>query len=58
MLPDEKVWRHLVYLKYWTLNIGALMVYLKVPFPPNFSIKVALCCQHKKLFSSCKSIDQ
>ena len=37
-----EVWRHLVYLKYWTLNFRPLMVYPKVLFPPNFIIKVHL----------------
>ena len=31
---------YLVYLKYWTLNLMPLMVYSKVLFHPNFSIKV------------------
>ena len=31
---------YLVYLKYWTLNLMPLMVYAKVVFHPNFSIKV------------------
>ena len=30
---------YLVYLKYWTLNYMPLMVYPKVLFHPNFSIK-------------------
>ena len=37
--PDDKVWRYLVYLKYWTLNFRPLMVYPEVLFPPNFIIK-------------------
>ena len=36
--PDDKVRRHLVYLKYWTLNINPLLVYPEVRFPPNFII--------------------
>ena len=36
--PDDKVWRYLVYLKYWTLNLRPLMVYPEVLFPPNFVI--------------------
>ena len=30
---------YLVYLKYWTLSLMPLMVYPKVLFHPNFSIK-------------------
>ena len=30
---------YLVYLRYWALNLMPLMVYPKVLFPPNFSIK-------------------
>ena len=30
---------YLVYLKYWTLNLMHLMVYPKVRFIPNYSIK-------------------
>ena len=40
-LPDDKVRRYLVYLKYWTLNPRPLMVYPKVLFPPNFIINSA-----------------
>ena len=36
--PDAKVWRYSVYLKYWTLELGPLMVYPEVQSPPNFSI--------------------
>ena len=28
-LPDDEVWRYLVCLKYWTLNLRPLMVYLE-----------------------------
>ena len=41
-LPDDKVWRCLVHLKYWTLN---LMVYPKVLFRLNFIIKVRAASQ-------------
>ena len=34
-----KVWRYLVYLKYWTLNLRPLMVYPKVLLPLNVIIK-------------------
>ena len=34
-VSDDKFRRYLVYLKYWTLNLGSLMVYPKVLFPPN-----------------------
>ena len=37
--PDAKVRMYLVYLKCWTLNLMPLMVYPKVLFHPNFSIK-------------------
>ena len=37
--PDAKVRMYLVYLKYWTLNLMPLMVYPKVLFHPNFTIK-------------------
>ena len=37
--PDARVRIYLVYLKYWTLNLMPLMVYPKVLFHPNFSIK-------------------
>ena len=33
------VQRHLVYLKYWTLNLRPLMFYPKASFPLNFIIK-------------------
>ena len=38
-VPDEKVQRYLVYLKYWTLTLRPLMVYTKVLFHPRFIIK-------------------
>ena len=38
--PDGKVQRHLVYFKYWTLNLMPPMVYPEVLFPPNLSPKV------------------
>ena len=37
--PDAEVWMYLVYLKNWTLNLMPLIVYPKVLFHPNFSIK-------------------
>ena len=37
--PDDRVWRYLVNLKYWTPNLRPLIVYPKVLFPPNFSVK-------------------
>ena len=37
--PDAKVWMYSVYLKYWTLHLMPLIVYPKVLFRPNFSIK-------------------
>ena len=37
--PDAEVRMHLVYLKHWTLNLMPLMVYPKVLFHLNFSIK-------------------
>ena len=40
--PDANFWRYLVYLKYWTRNLMALMVYPKVLCPQNFSIKAVL----------------
>ena len=42
--PDDKVRRHLVYLKYWTLNPNLLLVYPKVLLPPRFIIKALLPC--------------
>ena len=38
---DAKVWIYLVYHMYWTLTLMLLMVYPKVLFHPNFSIKVS-----------------
>ena len=32
------VWRYMVYLEYWTQNLMPLMVYPKLPLPPNFII--------------------
>ena len=37
--PDDKGWRYLVHLKYWTLCLMPLMVYPKVLFPLNFITK-------------------
>ena len=37
--PNAEDRRYLVYLEYWMLNFRPLMVYPKVLFPPNFSIK-------------------
>ena len=37
--PDAKLQMYVVYLKYWTLELIPLMVYPKVLFHPNFSIK-------------------
>ena len=37
--PDAKVRMYVVYLKYWTLSLMHLVVYPKVLFHPNFSIK-------------------
>ena len=37
--PDAKVQMCLVYLKHWTLNLMPLMVYPKVLFHINFTIK-------------------
>ena len=34
----ESIVEYLVYLKYWVLNLGPLMVYPKVLVPPNFTI--------------------
>ena len=39
LAPDDEFRRFLVYLKYWTLDLRALMVYPKVQFPPGFIIK-------------------
>ena len=36
--PDGKLWRDLIYLEHWTVNLNPLMVYPKVLFPPNFII--------------------
>ena len=45
LYPNAKVWRYLVYLKYWTLSLRPLMIYPKVLTPPNFSIKVHFVTQ-------------
>ena len=45
--PDAEVRMYLVYLKYWTLNLTPLMVYTKVLFHLNISIKgggLCVCC--------------
>ena len=34
LTPHARVRRHLIYLKYWTLNLRPLMVYPQVLFPP------------------------
>ena len=47
--PDAKVQMYLVYLKYSTLALMPLMVYPKVLFPSNFSIKKVLCSQRVKI---------
>ena len=39
MFPDAEIQMYEVYLKYWTLNLVLAMVYRKVLFHPNFSIK-------------------
>ena len=39
-IQDARDRLYLVHLKYWTLNLMPLMVYPKVLFHPNFSIKV------------------
>ena len=36
---DAKVWRYLVYPKYWNLNLKPVMVCPKVLFPPKFITK-------------------
>ena len=44
--PNAKVWKYLVYLKYlkyWTLSLIPLMVYPKILFHPNFSVKGQTC---------------
>ena len=38
-IADDRVWRYLVYLKYWTLHLKPLIVYPKVPFHPNSIIR-------------------
>ena len=41
-IPDAKIQMHLVYLEYWTLNSMHQMIYPKVLFHANFSIKEAV----------------
>ena len=48
------VWRPLVCIKYWTLNLGPLMVYPEVLFPPNFTIKVVQPLPHMCASEDCR----
>ena len=51
---------YLVYSKYWTLNLMPLMVYPKVSFHPNLSIRVSINVLQKsfcKRHWGCSSMD-
>ena len=53
--PDDKIRRHLVYLKYWTLNLTTLMVYPEGLFAPNFIILRRACQPSIRLHLTLKS---
>ena len=55
MFPDDDIWRYLVYLKYWTLNLTPIVDYPKVLFNPNVSLKYHLGLQPSIKGSSYRS---